>query len=605
MGEMTDRPTDSQLLRDYASGAAPDAFAQLARRHLPLVYTVALRSVGNDPHLAEDVTQAVFMVLHRKAHRIPGGGSLLAGWLVQTTRYAAGNALRRERRRRFHERRAAAMKSLTSDAHGSADPVLAPLVHEGLAALSSLDRTAVVLRYFHGLPARDIGADLGISEQAAQKRIVRALEKIRGFLSRHGVTTHELALEGALRSEASCAVPAGLIATVISASTQPVLHTAGFSIAKAALKAMSLVPVKVAMAAAVVVVAVSGGAKILLTEPTATAAPPAPAQIEMADFTEPVAPPSTAPTTLPSLIPLANDGFTLKAGNQNDGKIGLDPTVMRSGAPAMLSSSTSREWGKSTMAVQVINPAPFAGKRLRYSAYVKTAELVNWAGLIMVVLGPNGQVVVSDDMCDRSISQNVDWTKLEIVSDVPADATKMICGSVLYGAGRLWLDGAQLEAVADNIGTTDDQKWRTWSFSRPKYTQILDFATLREGNPTICISATTPASGEWCEWAVNDRHAERYAGKRLRVTAWMMTEGATGPTGFTLRFQSNAGKDLVSNPGKRPIRGTTEWTRYEQTIEVPPETFHIIAGVRLGGSGKLWVNDIKIEYLEPDGKPVR
>jgi RNA polymerase sigma factor (sigma-70 family) len=604
---MSDRRTDSDLLRDYVCGTSPDAFAQIARRHLPLVYTVALRSVGNDRHLAEDVTQAVFMVLHRKAHRIPGGGALLAGWLVQTTRYAAGNALRVERRRRFHERRAAAMQPLTCDPQESTDPVLAPLLHEGLAALGSLDRTAVVLRYFHGLPARDIGVDLGISEQAAQKRIVRALEKIRLFLGKHGVTTHELAVEGALRNEASCAVPTGLIAAVVSASTQPALHTAGFSLAKVTLKAMSLVHVKIAVATAVVVVAVSGGAKVLLTEQAiATASPPPPVQTELAAFAEPVATTSTAPsTTALSVIALANDGFTLRAGNQDDGKIGLDPAAMRSGVPTMLSQSASREWGKSTMAAQPLKPAPFAGKRVRYSAYIKTADLANWAGLIMVVHGPNGQIVVSDDMCDRSISQNVDWTKLEIVSDVPADATRVICGSVLYGAGRLWLDGAQLEVVADTVATTDDQRWRTWSFSRPKYTQILDFTNLHEGNPTICISAATPASGEWCEWAVNDRHAERYAGKRLRITAWMMTEGATGPSGFTLRFQNNAGKDLVANPGKRPIRGTTEWTKYEQIIDVPPETFHIITGVRLGGSGKFWVDDIKVEYLERDGTPVR
>src|SRR2546421_7674963 len=100
---------DQQLLTAYITGASQDAFAQLVQRHINLVYSLALRNT-HDPHMADDVTQAVFLVLARRARSIRDP-ALLPAWLMTTTRYAANNLRRQESRRRRHEQKAAAMQS--------------------------------------------------------------------------------------------------------------------------------------------------------------------------------------------------------------------------------------------------------------------------------------------------------------------------------------------------------------------------------------------------------------------------------------------------------------------------------------------------------------
>src|SRR4051794_2258210 len=93
-------PTDEQLLAAYVATRSHDAFAAIVRRHVDLVYAAARRQV-RDAHLADDVTQSVFIVLARKARSVPRGA--LAGWLLKTARYASFNAAKLEARRRARE----------------------------------------------------------------------------------------------------------------------------------------------------------------------------------------------------------------------------------------------------------------------------------------------------------------------------------------------------------------------------------------------------------------------------------------------------------------------------------------------------------------------
>src|SRR5687768_10993544 len=102
---------DAQLLRRYANERAEDAFAEFVRRRVNLVYGIALRKVGGDVHLAQDVTQRVFTDLARKAAMV-ARHPVVTGWLFTSTHYAATQLVRMERRRRAREAKAHAMNEL-------------------------------------------------------------------------------------------------------------------------------------------------------------------------------------------------------------------------------------------------------------------------------------------------------------------------------------------------------------------------------------------------------------------------------------------------------------------------------------------------------------
>jgi len=208
---MTD---DGQLLRQYTRDRSEAAFGELVARHIDLVYSVALRVAGGDSHLAQDVTQTVFLDLARKAPGLPRD-AILAGWLYRHAWFTAAKSVRTERRRKTREQTAMEMRALDDNA-GSPWELIAPHLDEGLNQLSASDRNAIVLRFFKRQDFRVIGAALGVSEDAAQKRVSRALEKLRGVLSKSGATLTATALASALTAEAVVAAPAGLAISVTS-----------------------------------------------------------------------------------------------------------------------------------------------------------------------------------------------------------------------------------------------------------------------------------------------------------------------------------------------------------------------------------------------------
>jgi RNA polymerase sigma factor (sigma-70 family) len=201
-----------QLLRRYTKEGSESAFRDLVRRYLDLVFSVALRKMGGNQHLAEDVTQTVFADLARKARRLPGD-VLLGGWLHQHTCFVASNVLRTDRRRHAREKEAIAMNALQQDADAEWKQ-LAPVLDDIIGELDAPDRHAIVLRYFERHDFRAVGASLGISDDAAQKRVSRAVGKLRELLARRGATLTGLALAGILAEKSVQAAPAKLAATV-------------------------------------------------------------------------------------------------------------------------------------------------------------------------------------------------------------------------------------------------------------------------------------------------------------------------------------------------------------------------------------------------------
>jgi RNA polymerase sigma factor (sigma-70 family) len=205
---------DAELLRRYADDHDEDAFAELVRRHLGLVYHAARRQTG-DAHRADDVTQAVFTDLARKARSLSGRPSL-AGWLHTSTRYAAIHAQRTERRRQIREQEAHAMNAPlhSSPANEEDWTRLRPALDDALHSLGEEDREAVLLRFMESRPFAEIGARLAMTEDAARMRVERALDKVRKLLARRGVTSTSTALAMLLADQAAAAVPAGLAAKI-------------------------------------------------------------------------------------------------------------------------------------------------------------------------------------------------------------------------------------------------------------------------------------------------------------------------------------------------------------------------------------------------------
>jgi RNA polymerase sigma factor (sigma-70 family) len=218
---------DVELLRRYAENNSEEAFAEFVRRHLPLVYSVALRRVGGDAHLAQDVSQSVFTDLARKAPAL-SRRTALTGWLFTSTRFAAAEAVRRDRRRRAHEQEAMNMHEIHLEPVSETDwdqlrPALDGLINE----LGETDREALLLRFFDGRSFSDVGAKLRMSENTARMRVERALEKLRLRLDRRGFKSTAAALSSVLANQTSVAMPSGLAASVTGSALAGAVAVSG------------------------------------------------------------------------------------------------------------------------------------------------------------------------------------------------------------------------------------------------------------------------------------------------------------------------------------------------------------------------------------------
>src|SRR2546423_2495814 len=207
--------TDQQLLDDYRTRGTDDAFAALVQRYVDLVYSAALRQV-RDPALAQDVTQAVFIVLARKGKALQGHPAI-AGWLLRTTRFASLKALRTESRRRRIEQEAFQM-NVNSDATEPTWDQIAPLLDQAVARLGDKDRNALALRFFENKTFAQVGEALGSSEDAAKKRVARAVERLRAMFTSHNLPLAATSLATFLAAETVKAAPATLGANLVAHS---------------------------------------------------------------------------------------------------------------------------------------------------------------------------------------------------------------------------------------------------------------------------------------------------------------------------------------------------------------------------------------------------
>lgn len=255
---------DSLLLRQYIESGSDEAFAALVKHHVNLVYSVALRHVDH-PHQAEEITQSVFIILAKKARELRYEKAL-SSWLFQTTRLTAISFMRSEMRRHFREHEAYT-QSILNESEGGVWDQIAPVLDAVVGALGEVDRRAIVLRFYEGRSVREVGVALDVSEDAAEKRVVRALEKIRRSLSKRGVSSTTAMLAGAILGNSVQAAPPALAKSVTAAAIAKgaAASSSSLTLIKGALKVMTWSKAKIAVTAGVILLLGSGAVVVVKT----------------------------------------------------------------------------------------------------------------------------------------------------------------------------------------------------------------------------------------------------------------------------------------------------------------------------------------------------
>ncbi|MEP6663705.1 MAG: sigma-70 family RNA polymerase sigma factor, partial [Verrucomicrobiota bacterium] len=244
--------SDMELLRDFAESGSQPAFAALVKRHVDLVYSTALRTVRSS-QLAEEISQTVFTDLGRNAAKLKPD-TVLAAWLYRVARREAIDVVRGESRRQLREQIAVELAAMNSpDAHWKN---IEPLLDDAMDTLDEPDRAAILLRYFENKSLREVGESLGASDNAAQKRVARALEQLRNYFSKNGVAIGGVGLATLVSANAVQAAPIGFALTISSALAGTTLASATTA---TAIKTLAMTTLQKSLITAIVVAAVGAG----------------------------------------------------------------------------------------------------------------------------------------------------------------------------------------------------------------------------------------------------------------------------------------------------------------------------------------------------------
>jgi RNA polymerase sigma factor (sigma-70 family) len=285
---------DISLLREYVERESEDAFAALVRRHVNKVYSIALRHTRN-PHHAEEIAQAVFVVLARKARHL-GTRVVLSAWLCRTAQLTAVTFVRSETRRARREQQALMQNPLV-ETQSDVWPQIEPLLAAAMAALSEADYHAVVLRFFDGKSMSEVGAALGASEDAAKMRVHRAVEKLRLFFARRGIVVPVAVLAAAISANSVQSAPPALAKTAatVALAKGATASTAALTLSKGVLKMMTWTKAKTAIVAGVVTLLMTGTATVVVQK----ISHPIPASANPLTVQSPLGPREAAPGRRP------------------------------------------------------------------------------------------------------------------------------------------------------------------------------------------------------------------------------------------------------------------------------------------------------------------
>ena len=324
-------PSDAWLLREYAEHGKDSAFGEITARHTNLVYSAALRQVAS-PDLAAEITQQAFIGLARGAQALSrklAEDASLAGWLCRSARNLSLNLRRDEFRRHSRERQAMAQHDPTPETSPDWEQ-LRPRLDEAMAELSETDYDAIVLRFYQKQDLRSVGRALGLSEDAAQKRVSRAVERLRESLAERGLTIGAVGLTAAISANAVQAAPVGLAvaisaAAVLAAATLATTAAAtttatATASATAAAKTIAMTALQKTAIAALLAAAVGSGIyevrhAVQRHEPDHAPQPKQAAQGAAVPVAEPAQPTPGGTGELPPVVPISLAGLLVPTEN--------------------------------------------------------------------------------------------------------------------------------------------------------------------------------------------------------------------------------------------------------------------------------------------------
>lgn len=315
-------------LKEYVATGSEAAFAEMVREHAGLVYSVARRRV-RDAHLAEDVCQGVFLILAQKAGSLRQD-TILPAWLFRVTCYAANNAMKREARRQRHEQTAAAMRREPVQVEAQNDQELRAMLDRVLAKLGRTDQDALVLHYLRGNTVEQTAQAMGITFEAAKKRIARALGHLRAAMLASGAVAP--AAEAVLGQAMLLPAPQGTLDAILQAVKPGSMggETAGSAIARDVLRHMRLTSIG-AVSAVVLILGAIATVGLLVAGPRSgvALAPIAPSARAVIAAAAPAPPAALVPARAPTawaggqsrvLTDRAGPGVTVTVAVSADGR---------------------------------------------------------------------------------------------------------------------------------------------------------------------------------------------------------------------------------------------------------------------------------------------
>ncbi|HTR42376.1 MAG TPA: sigma-70 family RNA polymerase sigma factor [Pseudomonadales bacterium] len=594
-------PDDLALLKEYAETRSEPAFAELVSRYLNLVYSVAFRSTGN-AHAAQEISQAVFIILARKAKNLSSHVTL-SGWLYQTTRLTARNYLRTEMRRQNREQEAF-MQSTLAENDPELWPQIAPLLDDAMERLGRRDRHAIVERFFENKNLRDVGLALGASEVAARMRVNRALEKLRVFFKRRGVNSTTAAIGENISRHSVQAAPVELAKMVTTIALAKGV-TASASVAALAKTTLLAMKIKTIVAASMAVVLVAG------------------ITAWFGFHSSPDSPPAHPIDAVP--IQLGNGSFKQDGNKDGTFVVEIDPDTLRTNnstpsihikgpfisdtsdtvSNAVADNGTYKKTDNSSSMQYIVgDQSVLYGKRIRVTFWLKTREVHGWAGTFVIILGMDGRHMQYDDMSDRPVRGTSGWQQYEIITDLPKEPCIIYLGPDLYGPGELWADDFRIDLAPANEPVSDDTTWRISDESDPTlYAVSADPAMPHGDHPSLCFSysADDPAPRGIHARLGHDFYgpdSDKYCGHTVRMSGWIKTENVSGRIEPVITpcagWNNVLAKDSMSRDYS--LKGTRDWMPFSVTCAIPNDTTYLRTGFVFSGSGKAWIDLDSIKY---------